>query len=1033
VSTPLEHAGSFVVRAPMLPYATVDLDSGSAAIEAYRAGEPVDDAVAADRATLQANLKTLLDDPTFREALFLASPDLDERVEAGDDVLRGVLSYAWRMATRCTPFGLFAGCGAGPVGGPIAPLRLAPRDAVRRHTRLDFGFLAAVVQTLATDPQTRDVLTYVPNTSLYRAGRRLRMAEARIDEQRRVRYHRVTFEEDEFLTETLARAEGGAKLDDLAAALAVDDVSIEEAREYIGDLVQAQLLVPNLGPPVTGDEPVPGMVAKLRTHPTTSTVAEVLQDAEAELDALDAAGPGQERQRYRELAERLRKVDPDLRLDRLFQLDVSLGTPGPSLPDAVVTEVRRAVDLLHSMSRKQGEEDLSRFRDAFRDRYEDRMVPLAEALDEEVGVGFGPPPALSAEGAPLLQGVAGRGRPGNPSFTARDSVLLRLLTETVRDGRHELVLTSDDVAALKSDETSPVPDAVSATFQLARHGDDDVRVVVTAVTGPSGARLLGRFCHADAGVEALVRDHVQAEERLHPEAAFAEIVHLPEGRVGNVLARPVLRPYEIEFLGASGADHDRVLPLHDLLVAVVGDRIVLRSQRLDREVVPRLSNAHNTVTGALAPYRFLAALQFQDVASTLMWSWGALDNATFTPRVVFGKTVLAKARWQAGPDQTKALREAKTLAAKFTAAQKLRESLRLPRHAVVAEADHELPIDLDRVGGIELLAHEASKYGSLRIIEAYPGRDELYAEREDGAYTHEIVLPLVRSTPTVTTRPVPPPLPEQAFVPGSEWLTVKLYCGPATADTVLREAVAPFVREVVGDAADGWFFIRYGDPDTHLRLRFTGDPLRLSGEVLPRFRETVEPLLRDGVVKRVLLDTYRREVARYGGPEHIARAERFFHADSDAVLAILSVAGGDEGLDLRWRLAVAGVDKILSALPVADRREAVRRFRDGYVAEQGATGEAAKRRSGKLFRDERNALSALLDGTPDNPALAAGLAALDARAPYLEGLPVETLNSHVHMHVNRMLRAAQRTQELVVLDLLDRLYAARLGRAKSGS
>ena len=88
--------------------------------------------------------------------------------------------------------------------------------------------------------------------------------------------------------------------------------------------------------------------------------------------------------------------------------------------------------------------------------------------------------------------------------------------------------------------------------------------------------MLGRFCHGDELFERHVAEHLRAEESLQPEAIFAEVVHLPEGRVGNVLLRPVLRGYEIPYLGLSGAASEKQIPITDLRVSVVGDRIVLR-------------------------------------------------------------------------------------------------------------------------------------------------------------------------------------------------------------------------------------------------------------------------------------------------------------------------------------------------------------------------------------------------------------------------------------------------------------------------
>src|SRR5207302_153062 len=120
---------------------------------------------------------------------------------------------------------------------------------------------------------------------------------------------------------------------------------------------------------------------------------------------------------------------------------------------------------------------------------------------------------------------------------------------------------------------------------------------------------------------------------------YAEVVHLPEGRTGNVLSRPVLRTFEIPFSGMSGAPFDRQILLDDLLVRVVGQQVVLRSRRLNRIVRPRMSTAHNHVRSALAPYRFLVSLAYTDVMATARWSWGPLEAAPFLPRVTAGRIV----------------------------------------------------------------------------------------------------------------------------------------------------------------------------------------------------------------------------------------------------------------------------------------------------------------------------------------------------------------------------------------------------------
>ncbi|HBX51207.1 MAG: hypothetical protein A2275_06955 [Bacteroidetes bacterium RIFOXYA12_FULL_35_11] len=58
------------------------------------------------------------------------------------------------------------------------------------------------------------------------------------------------------------------------------------------------------------------------------------------------------------------------------------------------------------------------------------------------------------------------------------------------------------------------------------------------------------------------------------------------------------------------------------------------------------------------------------------------------------------------------------------------------------------------------------------------------------------------------------------FIPGSEWLYYKIYCGPKTADTIIENVFLPVSSKLFENSLiKKWFFIRYSDSDLHLRFR----------------------------------------------------------------------------------------------------------------------------------------------------------------------------------------------------------------------
>lgn len=1062
-------SGFFALRTPLLPLGV--LEEWAVGLTSPQAqGPALAEALERDRALLRERLRHYLQEPLIREALFLASPSLDESLpawyeapdsERGQKVERTLVRYLARMAGRATPFGLFASNSLGRLAQSTR-LQLAERAALRRHTRLDMDYVCALVANVCRAPEVRQALRYTPNTSLYRSGGRLRYLEGRQQEQRR-RYQLVAVEPTAYLEATLERARPGATLAELAQALVDSDpeISLEEALGFTKELVESQLLVPTWAPTLTGPEPVPYLLEQAAHVPALAHVHQHLGAAHRALEQMDAAAPGLSPQSYREVARLLEPLPAPVGISHLFQVDAFRPAPQATLPQRVVEEMLRSVELLRRMTARSEEDPLSQFRQRFTERYEGRSVPLVEALDEEDGIGFVRSTGPGSTTGPLLESFRfPQSRRERGRWDSRVAHLLKRLEEVWRTGAQELVLTDEDAKALEMPEPVQLPESFAVMGSVLADSAEavdrgDFRVVLETVTGPSGAVYLGRFCHGDPELEAAVREHLRAEEALRPEAIFAEIVHLPEERTGNIICRPVLRQHDIVFLGQSGAPEQ--IPVTDLWLSVEGRRLVLRSKRLGREVIPRLSHAHNFSTYGLGLYRFLCAFQQQETRG-LAFRWSPLlGRAAFLPRVVYGRTVLHAARWSVPGATLEAWGRAEGVE-RHEAVQRFRQQARLPRWVCLGEGDNQLPVDLDNPLAVDTLVSLVKARPWALLEELLPGPGELCTAGPEGRYVHEVVVPFVCPPPASPPRAQPPapalssPAVRRSFPPGSEWLYLKLYAGTATVDRLLRTTLAEAIGAALATGAvERWFFLRYGDPEHHLRLRFRGQPQRLLSEVWPALQSALHSTLEEGSGWRLQLDTYEQEVERYGGPQGVELAEALFHADSEAVLALLRALPGERGADLRWRLALVGMDRLLEdlGLDLEAKASVLSRVRESFGAEF-RVDKRFEEQLGARYRKESRALEALLGATPQSPGPAQrGLMVLLRRSKRLEpvaqalrlasqegrltcSLP-QLATSFLHMHANRMLQAEQRPQELILYDFLSRLYRSRLARlAKQG-
>ncbi len=1105
----------FVLRTPLLPFEEfLGLSQGLLSPEALRTKGDLAEAYAADRKLVRSRLQQFVARPEIKEALWIASPEFFESLstwhnkpegEKGQKIEQSLYRYVARMISRSTPFGLFAACSTGEIGSETR-LELGARPDYWRRSRLDMEYLYNLAEKVSADPALRKQLRFRPNTSLYLAGGRYHHAQSYFQSSQnndKMRLYRlVATELTPYLDATLQRASTGATPNALAQALVDDepDIPLEEAEQYVGQLIESQLLVAELVPPITGPEPIEDMLEQFRQAELASLAAPLISIA-SHLKDIDSQSVGVDLSSYKKIVETVSQLPAEFKVEHLIQVDAMKPAPLASLDQRLISDVLRGVETMYSILPAFEPESLKDFKEQFQERYESREVPLFQVIDEEVGIGFERRDNAGALAEPLLEGIdiapeseEEQVRSGKPDF-----ILLRKVEELLREGSTVLSLDKKLIDDLRVKDPRPLPDAFAVMGSVLAPSEPRKKLGFHFhnLSGPSGANLLGRFCHAHDRLNHHVKEYLCAEEKLNNRAIFAEIAHLPEGRVGNVLFRPILREYEIPYLATSRMPPEKQIPVSDLMVSVQGGRIVLRSSRLGREVLTRMTTAHGYSNPRnLKLYKFLCMMQLQGVTHGLSWQWGVLEQAAFLPRVVSGNIVFSLARWKLTKEVIDQLSKPQG-AERLRAVAQWREKNRVPRFVYVTEADNQLLIDFGNALSVDVMVDYLKKRPTAKLVELLHDPDNLCVRGPEGTFVNEVVIPFVRSAtvskpgkesaggsetvPTesaaqavpieVVAQPapevVPPaaaesdlpmarPLPRSAvpsrqrsFLPGSEWLYAKIYLSPSHMDRLLVQSVQPLAQKVLASgAADCWFFIRYSDPHLHLRLRFHGDPQRLGHDVLPQIWEFTNPEIQRGTLWRVQIDTYEREIERYGGLAGIQLAERFFHLDSELVLDLLNAVRLSGGTSIRWQAACYTVDRLLNGLGfnTSEKREIVNR-QGKYYEKNFSIDQRYKKQLSDKFRNERATLEKIITG-PEAlgtfpPEVHRAVASYSERLQTIRAELEETrakgelsqpvadlAASYVHMHLNRLFRSAQNAQEMVLYDFLARTYDSKMAKEK---
>lgn len=1014
---------------------------------------------------IPGNIEQLTANDFYKDVLYMSSPDLYNFSSSNnkkDKHQFALLKYYLRSKYRCTPFGLMAGVGTGNIVDGSSAIQLASADRYTRKTRLDMNYICSLLQEVAKETYIKRYLRYFPNNSIYSSSGKLRYVEYIYQNNQRT--HILTgVENNHFISAILELAASGAYIDELVEAIDDDGIEPEEKLEFVNELIAAQLLVSELEPCVTGEEMDVQIIKTLQTLAARSvsqedtmrieSLAEKLNAIRAILAEVDANGiSGNNIDAYLKIEEILKTINVPFEKKYLFQTDMVTKAATAVLEKKITEQVIDAVEAVSRLSPQIAKTNLDKFKDAFYERWEDKEVPLVIALDAEQGIGYIQSSSESNDINPLVDDLAlPFNIPDKQTYEFNSRLFqfwLTKFTAALKNDDYEIALQPEDLRNFPA-KTEQLPNTFSVMLSVV----GAAQILVKSIGGSTSANLLGRFCHIDKGIDELAKEMIVKDEQFFDNRIVAEICHLPESRTGNILFRPAFRNYEIPYLAKSSLDAEQQVPVSDLMISIRQNRIFLRSAKFNKEVIPRLTTAHNYSYKSLPVYHFLSDMQTQDRLGGVEVDLGlAISNSTFVPRITFkGSTILQPARWQFRKSDFVHLVSLKEHELQ-TAFAAFKKQWKLPDVILLTEADNELVIDTRDNYSLQLLLSEIKSKDFVTITEFLFDTDSPLVKGGNGIYSNEIILSYYRERKEQAGEYNRMPANaveagvKRIFNPGDEWLYFKIYTGFKTADELLTTKIKPLCDHLVqrGLVAK-WFFIRYADPRFHIRFRVLLNDTRSCGEIICLINETLKPYIDAERISKLQIDTYTREVERYGVFD-INNAETIFYRDSESVLSILEMLEGIEGENIRWLATMRSVDEYLETFlfSLEEKKNYIASLRDYFASEFNADKDFKSQLDKKFRRNKEtieNWLARPFGGTSaEMDDYIPVIEAIERRTEHLSSLVSQLvantgtgvirsgLSSLLHMNINRMFRAKNRLHEYVIYDLLERHYRYQSGR-----
>ena len=289
---------------------------------------------------------------------------------------------------------------------------------------------------------------------------------------------------------------------------------------------------------------------------------------------------------------------------------------------------------------------------------------------------------------------------------------------------------------------------------------------------------------------------------------------------------------------------------------------------------------------------------------------------------------------------------------------------------------------------------------------------------------------------------------KRRFIPGDEWVYYKIYCGPKTADDLLAGCLKSGIRELLDlQIIKKWFFLRYSDPDLHLRIRFLLTDKRHINDLINGFNRILEPFIKNEMIHNVQMDTYVREIERYG-VNTMEYSEDLFYYDSELTIDILEHLHHESDPNLIWMFVLRSIDALLEDFKYGLAHKAVllEQLRNSFAGEFNMERYLKKQLDQKYRNFKEIIFNFLTNKISETETYLWVDQLLKLRSQESQNIVNKTLeefnhnatvtqldafmSSHIHMTMNRAFRTRQRMHEMVLYDFLFRYYKSELAKLK---
>lgn len=843
-------------------------------------------------------LLTLKNDTQLIKAIAVSSPNLYSMLKYNFDsiienrnnkksrqVISSLIRYALRGCSRPTPFGLFSGVASGSFS-ESEELKLRIEKQFNNFIRPDMAWLLHVVRELENIDDIMEHLKIKKNQALHKVGSRIHVRFMVSHGQSDQKDKEISVSATEVLEKVLEYTKESITFYRLKDEISrsYPDVDISIIHNYLKQLIEQEVLISELKPPINNGNPLEYITSILHSNLEKESLKEIDREyidkvfnVKKHIDIYNSNNNGD--LHYFDICSEMKNIYD---IQNPLQVDSFINGNGFTLPNALKKDISDAAECLWKLNRNAKNNRLEEYKNKFIERYGlFREISLLDAISSEKGIGY---PQYDDENLSQDDNLNKQMHSMNAS---RQITLNNLIAMAIQQQESELNLTDELLDKLIShDYTGEIPEGIDLYAEIIKGKNEKYIVSCNPQAGAQGVgKSFGRFLYK----EKELQDKFLASHRKvmaqNPSVEYAELVYIPPaGKSANVMQGLTPTRYELNLSSIEQAV--KSIELNDLFLIADPERLMIKSKKLNKEIRIITSNMFN-YNNAPKLCRFLLELTQNQYANWSVFNWQLSQFSNYLPRIRRGNVIFYPQTWRFYRGVLEANKEYKGLS--------IEESIRkwidiwnVPRFVYLTFSDLRLLIDLKNDIQLKEVITEVKKKGQFELQEFIGDFEDRITESEIGKHAMEAIFPLVRKKAPLTSRFQLNIAQHTAFshvkrtiYPGEECLYVKLYGALIGQDEFISEQLLGFMNELQQqDLIEKWFYIRYLDPDPHVRLRMFGNSYTLSEVVYPLINSFIKDSIQKGHLKHYIIEPYERELERYGGKRLIEKVEEVFWKDS---------------------------------------------------------------------------------------------------------------------------------------------------------